>query len=642
MRNRADYQVRMDGTSAGLVGAVQRAERSLGGLNRAAGVARAGLGGLVAGVGITGFARLTKASLDFADSIAKNARTVGVLPGLYQELSFAASQSGVAQGQLDAALNKFTKNIGEARLGTGTMVTTLRQYDEALLNSITASNSVEDATRLIFDALNNAGDAADRAAIATAAFGRSGTRLQSVAQNYDELAERANAFGLVLSDNVLSNAEKSNDALDLLSKTAASAFSVLSAELAPTIQSFSETFASATVEILRFAQVMGNLNPQNITDLTTASAALIKEQEDLEKFTNEIERLQKIADLPIDPFNGTGNLTLNAINGIENFTEKAEASRERIAALEKQIAELNGTAVVIDFVEPTSREVTEFGQLISEEARDALAAARATATKEANQAASEIQAIRDRLFEEQDVSIRFQFQVDRVNELVEAGLAADEATEFIKILRAEAAEEIQLGFAEVDRSKFAEAEEFVSEAARNQTLDVLGEIRTEIEGTADSFRDSFIEASLSATGSFSDFADSIIQQLARIALQAALSPIFDAITSGIGGFVSGAFGGGSAVSSTASAAVSTTPTGRTAVVNTTESFGKSSGVANLIINKGASDADPQVSQGTDSDGRSFIEVTLEKYTQKLVADTVNGQGLAPAINSRFVVAERII
>ncbi len=86
------------------------------------------LGGtLIAAFGVSEIAAFTKSAIEAGDAIAKTADKVGVSAAELQELRFAADQSGVAANQLDMALQRFARRMGEAAKGTGELYKTTQQ-----------------------------------------------------------------------------------------------------------------------------------------------------------------------------------------------------------------------------------------------------------------------------------------------------------------------------------------------------------------------------------------------------------------------------------------------------------------------------------------------------------------------------------
>ena len=172
------------------------------------------IGAAFAGLAVRALKNFVTKTLDTADALAKTSRAIGLTTDALQELRFAAGLAGVSQEKLDAGLLRFTKTLGEARAGTGTLITLLKNNNQELLNAILNARNVDDAFNIATDALRNVGREADRAALATALFGRSGSLIAAnLIPNLKATRQEARDLGLVMDKELLFGAENANDAL---------------------------------------------------------------------------------------------------------------------------------------------------------------------------------------------------------------------------------------------------------------------------------------------------------------------------------------------------------------------------------------------------------------------------------------------
>lgn len=199
--------------------AFARASRGLAGLTRKIGSTRTAFVAL-AGATALGFA--IKRSIDFTEQIGKQADAIGISTATLQRYRFAAQLSGISTEALDKGLKNFTKAIGEARVGTGTMITILRKANPALLEQLLATNSVEEALLLYNDAIADAGNATDRAALSSAGFARAGKDMVILTRDgkdaFRALLAAADRLGLVIEDRLIRNSEKASDQLLILAQ----------------------------------------------------------------------------------------------------------------------------------------------------------------------------------------------------------------------------------------------------------------------------------------------------------------------------------------------------------------------------------------------------------------------------------------
>lgn len=232
----ADLIVRLKADTAQLDRALSRSERQV---KTSADRMRAALGGLRTGLLAVGAAAaaggaalgaLAKGALESADNLGKSADRIGINIDELQRLQFAADLAGVSQEKFGKSLEIFIRRIGEARVGTGDMITTLRLMDETLLNNLLSANSTEEAFLLVADAIASSGDSATKAVIANAAFGRSGVALVNLLlqgrEEIKELGDEFERFGGVLTREAAARAEEVNDAFLRLSTFFRQSFTV--------------------------------------------------------------------------------------------------------------------------------------------------------------------------------------------------------------------------------------------------------------------------------------------------------------------------------------------------------------------------------------------------------------------------------
>ncbi len=173
---------------------------------------------LTVGAAIAG----TRKALDDFGATADRAAATGFDVEFLQAIEHGASLAGVEINTLSSALTTFSKNAGLAVEGKGRMVTTLKELDPALLENIRNATTQEQRLKLVTDALAKETDAARKAAIATAAFGDSGTKIAAAfsggAAQIDEIVTKARALGLVVDREVIARADELGDELDTVSQ----------------------------------------------------------------------------------------------------------------------------------------------------------------------------------------------------------------------------------------------------------------------------------------------------------------------------------------------------------------------------------------------------------------------------------------
>lgn len=191
--------------------------------------------GIAAAAATTAIA-FTKTSLAAADTIGKVASTAGVSTDTLQEMRHAASLSGVTFNDLDKGMQGLNKRVGELRAGTGSLYTYLLKTDKALLSQVRSARSTDEALNIVYKAMKNLSAESDRAALAAAAFGRSGQRMHIMTDTIKDMRQEARDLGLVIDESLIRNAETANDKMDTLSRVIQTQLTGAILELAPLIQ----------------------------------------------------------------------------------------------------------------------------------------------------------------------------------------------------------------------------------------------------------------------------------------------------------------------------------------------------------------------------------------------------------------------
>ena len=189
--------------------------------------------------GAAGIGYLVKSSLSAADAIGKAADVAGVHTRVLQEYQHAANLSGVSTDLLNSSFLAFNKRLGEAKANTGPLVSYLKKVDEQFLAQIKSADGTAAALKLVFDRMGRLTNAADRAALANAAFSRSGVKLTVMtkggAAGLAAMRAEAQSLGLVIKDSLIRDAETANDQLDILGRVLKTRITATVVELAPKI-----------------------------------------------------------------------------------------------------------------------------------------------------------------------------------------------------------------------------------------------------------------------------------------------------------------------------------------------------------------------------------------------------------------------
>ncbi len=129
------------------------------------------------GVGAFALAHVVKGAVDAGDKLSEMADRVGLGVDAYASLQHAAAQADVEQEAFNGAMDQFNKRMGEAKAGGGSLLAFLNKVSPALGKQLKGAKSTEAGLSLITDAMAKIEDPGKRAALAAAAFGRSGLQM---------------------------------------------------------------------------------------------------------------------------------------------------------------------------------------------------------------------------------------------------------------------------------------------------------------------------------------------------------------------------------------------------------------------------------------------------------------------------------
>lgn len=170
-------------------------------------------------IGVQQLVSFAKGALDAAANIGELAKQLGLSASALQELQFAAGQSGVSGGELEAAFVKLTRSIGDAATGSKTATEAFNRMGVAFTDSTGKAKSNEEVFLDIAEAYQNAADKTAFAAQMSDVLGKSASRLIPILEQgrdgLEKNAQMARELGLVMSDELVAAADEAGDAMQL-------------------------------------------------------------------------------------------------------------------------------------------------------------------------------------------------------------------------------------------------------------------------------------------------------------------------------------------------------------------------------------------------------------------------------------------
>ena len=191
------------------------------------------------------------------NQFAQTARVVGMSAETFQELDYAARQSGIPN--LRYNLIRLNTEMIDVRNGTGQLTEFLYNNDKQLLNQLQSVQSNEEAFTLMMDAINRAPDELSRAELAMAAFGRRGQEMilmaNGGAEGLAELREEARRFGII-SNEAAAQAEQFSTAQTRVQSALAGVKFQLTSNLMPAMTDGMNRVADFIAEFDNWEQVI--------------------------------------------------------------------------------------------------------------------------------------------------------------------------------------------------------------------------------------------------------------------------------------------------------------------------------------------------------------------------------------------------
>jgi len=259
------------------------------------------LGGIIGGISLIGGAIVgaaasaigaTKQAIDFADAIGKAADVAGVGTETLQELRFAFDKFGVSAQMTDEGLRRFTRRLGEFRKsGGGPAKTALQELGLSARVMNGDLQGTEKPLDAVIDLLSQIEDQAQRSALAAQLFGDDAGPKLALAlgqglEVIDELRLRARDLGIVLSDDVIRQAEQAGDEFSTLAQIIKVQLTAAMLDLLPEVRAFIQTLIQNRGKITSFAREMASF----AKDALKLGFAIAKGTIELAKFFGIIDR----------------------------------------------------------------------------------------------------------------------------------------------------------------------------------------------------------------------------------------------------------------------------------------------------------------------------------------------------------------
>ena len=214
----ASFQRDMTKATQALRNETAKMRLSLRSLEQSAGLVTKGLGALGIGFGIKEIASFAMRAFEAGAGLGELAEQIGVSTDALQIYQFAAVQSGVKTEELQTALMRLTRSLGEAEKGNANIIKAFKDMGVSTVDVAGKALKTEQVLEQMADAYRNAGNKAEFAANAAEVGGRSFQKMLPILaggkDGLDGWAASAREAGVVLDKEVIQRLDQASDRIE--------------------------------------------------------------------------------------------------------------------------------------------------------------------------------------------------------------------------------------------------------------------------------------------------------------------------------------------------------------------------------------------------------------------------------------------
>lgn len=225
------------------------------------------LGARIAAIGAIASAALfsiVHGALEAGDELGEMSERTGTSVDFFASFRHAAAQADVSAEDFNSAMDKFNKNLGDMRAGGGPLLALLKKVGPGLAAQVKGAKSTEEALSFMTDAFDRIEDPQRRAALAAAAFGKSGLQMgQFLGQGSAAIQKQMVEYMRIMGpqDEFAKSAGALDNALRPLGVAFLSLRNVLASQLFPALTSLAkiatELYVAHREDIRKWANEVG-------------------------------------------------------------------------------------------------------------------------------------------------------------------------------------------------------------------------------------------------------------------------------------------------------------------------------------------------------------------------------------------------
>lgn len=193
---------------------------------------------------VTGLTAMASKTADTADTFDKASLRTGLQVEELQRLNYAAGQSGVEMSTLEKSAKKLNDRLGEVSEGNKTTIGMFNKLGISVKDSNGNMKSSTEVYDEVLMKLADMGDTAEATAIGTDLFGKAFTDMKPLlaegSSGIEELKNRADELGIVMSEDAVSAGVKFGDTMSDIKQSLGGAFNSLMSSLIPVLQTVAD------------------------------------------------------------------------------------------------------------------------------------------------------------------------------------------------------------------------------------------------------------------------------------------------------------------------------------------------------------------------------------------------------------------
>lgn len=199
-----------------------------------------------------GLFKMAKDTADAGDEARKSAQALGLSTETFQSLAHASNLAGVEQSDFFNSMRKLSDGMKDTSLGLETYARTYREMGIEVTKADGTLKSNEQILMEVADAFSKMENGANKTALASDLFGRSGAKLipllNSGAEGIKKMQEEAHKLGFVISDEAAKSNEEFNDSFTRLQGSLKGVRNTIGQAVIPQITELAKKFTGFVVE----------------------------------------------------------------------------------------------------------------------------------------------------------------------------------------------------------------------------------------------------------------------------------------------------------------------------------------------------------------------------------------------------------